>query len=206
MMDIPDIPINLVFEDVLSEAVLKQMLVQSQRPFSVGNCFNQRGYGKIKKIISGLNHAAKGMPYLILTDLDREECPLIILSEWLTQPKHPNLLFRIAVKEVEAWLLAHREAFAEFLGISVDLILSDVDKISDPKQLLINLAKKSKKRELRDGIVPDRNSTAKIGKDYNGQLIKFVNQNWQAAAAQTNSSSLKRAMDAIVHFQPTWEI
>ncbi|MCU0547176.1 MAG: DUF4276 family protein [Oscillatoriaceae cyanobacterium Prado104] len=205
MMDLPDIPINLVFEDLLSEAVLKQMLVQSQRPFAVGKCFNQRGYGKIKKIISGLNYAAKGMPYLILTDLDREECPLIIISEWLTQPKHPNLLFRIAVKEVEAWLLAHREAFAEFLGISVNLIPADVDKISDPKQLLINLAKKSKKRELRDGIVPDRNSTAKIGKDYNGQLIQFVNQNWQVAPAQTNSPSLKRAMDAIENFQPTWE-
>lgn len=200
-----DIPINLVFEDVLSEAVLKQMLKQSQRPFSVGNCLNQRGYGKIKKVISGLNHAAKGMPYLVLTDLDNAVCPLVILSEWLTQPKHPNLLFRIAVKEVEAWLLAHREAFAEFLGISVDLIPADVDKVSDPKQLLINLAKKSKKRELREGIVPDRNSTAKIGKDYNGQLIQFVDQNWQVASAQTNSPSLERAMNAIVNFQPTWE-
>lgn len=200
-----DIPINLVFEDVLSEAVLKQMLKQSQRPFSVGNCLNQRGYGKIKKVISGLNHAAKGMPYLVLTDLDNAVCPLVILSEWLTQPKHPNLLFRIAVKEVEAWLLAHREAFAEFLGISVDLIPADVDKVSDPKQLLINLAKKSKKRELREGIVPDRNSTAKIGKDYNGQLIQFVDRNWQVASAQTNSPSLERAMNAIVNFQPTWE-
>lgn len=200
-----DIPINLVFEDVLSEAVMKQMLRQSQRPFSVGNCLNQRGNGKIKKIIAGLNHAAKGMPYLVLTDLDREECPLVILSEWLIQPKHPNLLFRIAVKEVEAWLLAHREAFAEFLGISVDLIPADADKISDPKQLLINLAKKSKKRTLREAIVPDRNSTAKIGKDYNGQLIQFVNLKWQVAPAQTNSSSLQRAMNAIVNFQPTWE-
>jgi hypothetical protein len=200
-----DIPINLVFEDVLSEAVLKQMLKQSQRPFSVGNCLNQRGYGKIKKVISGLNHAAKGMPYLVLTDLDNAECPLVILSDWLTQPKHPNLLFRIAVKEVEAWLLAHREAFAEFLGISVDLIPADVDKISDPKQVLINLAKKSKKRELREGIVPDRNSTAKIGKDYNGQLIQFVNQSWQVASAQTNSRSLERAMNALINFQPTWE-
>ncbi|MGL5065102.1 MAG: hypothetical protein ACRC62_34470, partial [Microcoleus sp.] len=105
-----DIPINLVFEDALSEAVLKQMLKQSERPFSVGNCLNQRGYGKIKKIIGGLNHAAKGMPYLVLTDLDNAECPLEIIFEWLSQPKHPNLLFRIAVKEVEAWLLAHREA------------------------------------------------------------------------------------------------
>ncbi|MEG4030525.1 MULTISPECIES: hypothetical protein [unclassified Microcoleus] len=200
-----DIPINLVFEDALSEAVLKPMLKQSQRPFAVGQCLNQRGYGKIKKIISGLNYAAKGMPYLVLTDLDNAECPLVIISEWLTQPKHPNLLFRIAVKEVEAWLLAHREGFSQFLGISVDLIPGDADRIPDPKQLLINLAKKSKKRNLREAIVPDRNSTAKIGKDYNGQLIHFVNQSWQVASAQTNSPSLERAMNAIVNFQPTWE-
>jgi len=200
-----DIPINLVFEDTLSEAVLKEMLKQSQRPFSVGNCLNQRGYGKIKKIISGLNYAAKGMPYLVLTDLDKAECPLVIISEWLTQPKHPNLLFRIAVKEVEAWLLAHREAFAEFLGISVSLIPANVDEIPDPKQLLIYLAKKSKKRNLRDAIVPDRNSTAKIGKDYNGQLIQFVQNNWQVEAAQVNSRSLQRAMNALINFQPIWE-
>lgn len=200
-----DIPINLVFEDTLSEAVLKEMLKQSQRPFSVGNCLNQRGYGKIKKIISGLNYAAKGMPYLVLTDLDNAECPLVIISEWLTQPKHPNLLFRIAVKEVEAWLLAHREAFAEFLGISVSLIPANVDEIPDPKQLLIYLAKKSKKRNLRDAIVPDRHSTAKIGKDYNGQLIQFVQNNWQVEAAQVNSRSLQRAMNALINFQPIWE-
>ena len=200
-----DIPINLVFEDVLSEAVLKKMLKQSQRPFSVGQCLNQRGYGKIKKIISGLNYAAKGMPYLVLTDLDNAECPLVILSEWLTQPKHPNLLFRIAVKEVEAWLLAHREAFAQFLGISVDLIPGDADRIPDPKLLLINLAKKSRKRKLREAIVPEPNSTAKIGKDYNGQLIQFVNKSWQVASAQTNSPSLERTMNALINFQPTWE-
>jgi hypothetical protein len=201
-----DIPINLVFEDALSEAVLKQMLKQSQRPFSVGQCLNQRGYGKIKKIISGLNYAAKGMPYLILTDLDNEDCPLVILSEWLTQPKHPNLVFRIAVKEVEAWLLAHRSAFAEFLGISVDNIPRDADLIADPKQCLINLvAEKSKKRKLREAIVPERNSTAKIGKDYNRPLIEFVNESWQVASAQTNSPSLKRAMNALIKFQPTWE-
>ena len=200
-----DIHINLVFEDALSEAVLKQMLKQSQRPFSVGQCLNQRGYGKIKKIISGLNYAAKGMPYLVLTDLDNAECPLVIISEWLTQPKHPNLLFRIAVKEVEAWLLAHREAFAKFLGISVDLIPGDADRIPDPKQLLITLARRSRKRKLRDAIVPDPNSTATIGKDYNGQLIQFVNKSWQVASAQTNSPSLERAMNALMNFQPTWE-
>ena len=200
-----DIPINLVFEDVLSEAVLKKMLKQSQRPFSVGHCLNQRGNDKIKKNISGFNNASKGMPYLVLTDLDNKDCPRVILSEWLTQPKHPNLVFRIAVKEVEAWLLAHREAFAKFLGISVDNIPRDPDIIADPKQCLINLARRSRKRKLREAIVPEPNSTAKIGKDYNGQLSEFVNKSWQVASAQTNSPSLKRAMNALINFQPTWE-
>lgn len=198
-----DIPINLAVEDILSEAVLREMLKQSQRPFSIGRCLNGKGYGYIKRNISGFNHAAKGMPYLILTDLDQEECPLSLILKWLPQPKHPNLIFRVAVKEVEAWLLAHREAFANFIGISVDLIPNQVDEIPDPKQLLINLTRKSKKRNLKNAIVPTKDSTAKIGKDYNGQLIQFVQKHWNVEAAQVHSSSLQRAMTALINFEIT---
>jgi Domain of unknown function (DUF4276) len=201
-----DIPITLAVEDVLSETVLRNMIEQSQRPFAIGSCLSGRGYGYLKKILPGLNHAAKGMAYLVLTDLDRIECPLSLISEWFTQPKHPNLIFRVAVKEVEAWLLADREAFAKFLGISVSLIPDRVDELDDPKQSLINLARKSKKRILREAIAPDQNSTAKIGKDYNGQLIQFVQNHWQVEVAQINSPSLQRAMNALNNFQPTWEI
>jgi len=200
-----DIPINLAIEDALSEAVLREMLHQSQRPFLVGACLNRGGYGYIKKIMPGLNHAAKGMPYLVLTDLDNAPCPLAVISSWLPQPKHPNLIFRIAVREVEAWLLAHREAFSEFLGISTNSIPINVDEIADPKQFLINLARNSAKRNLRDAIVPAPTSTAKVGKDYNGQLIQFVHQSWQVELAQNSSGSLQRAMNAIIKFDPTWE-
>lgn len=200
-----DIPINLAVEDDLSEAVLKEMLKQSQRPFSVGICLKRRGSGYLKKNLPGINHAAKGSPYLVLTDLDKTECPLALITQWLSHPKHPNLIFRVAVREVEAWLLAHREAFAQFLGISGSLIPEDVESVPDPKQLLINLTKKSKKRYLRDAIMPAPNSTAKIGKDYNGQLIQFVNQNWQIELAKTHSRSLERAINAIAHFEPTWK-
>jgi hypothetical protein len=200
-----DIPINLlVVEDDLSEAVLKEILKQSQRPFSVGSCLKGRGYGYIKKNLPGINQAAKGSPYLVLTDLDRNKCPLDLRSQWLSPPKHPNLIFRVAVREVEAWLLAHRQAFAQFLGISKDLIPTDLDSVEDPKQLVIYLTKKSKKRYLRDAIVPVKNSTAKIGRDYNGQLIQFVNQNWNADLAKFHSLSLEKVVNAVKHFQPTW--
>ncbi len=36
-----DIPINLAVEDDLSEAILKEMLKQSQRPFAVGMCLKR---------------------------------------------------------------------------------------------------------------------------------------------------------------------
>lgn len=201
-----DIPINLAVEDALSEAVLREMLKQSQRPFLVGASFGNRGNSYLKKIISGLNNAAKGMPYLVLTDLDNTECLSALISNWLSQSKHPNLLFRVAIREVEAWLLAHREAFTKFLGIATELIPHDVDAIADPKQFLINLARKSRKRNLRDAIVPASNSTAKIGKLYNSTLIQFVQQNWQVNSAEKNSSSLQRAMNAIMSFEPIGEI
>ena len=200
-----DIPITIAVEDVLSEAVVREMLKQSERPFSIGLCLNKGGYGYLKRIVPGLNKAAQGMPYLVLTDLDNAECPLAIISNWLKTPKHRNLIFRVAVREVEAWLLADREAFAEFLGIAVTLIPQDADAIADPKQTLINLAKKSRKRTLRKGIVPPSKTTAKIGRDYNGQLIPFVKQIWKVDSAIPHSSSLERAMKALLTFEPNYE-
>jgi hypothetical protein len=198
------IPINLAVEDLLSEVVLRTILHQSKRPYQVGVCYCKRGYGYLKKTIQGFNNAAKGTPYLVLTDLDRAECPLRLIEEWLPCPKHPNLLFRIAVREVEAWLLADREAFAKFIGVRKELIPQAVDAIDDPKRTLINLVSRSRNRELREAIVPRPNSTAKVGPDYNGQLIPFVENHWKVEAAMCNSASLQRAVNAVTVFEPIW--
>ena len=69
------IPINLAVEDPLSEAVLRTILHQSNRRYIVGNCYSKNGFGYLKKNIKGFNNAAKGTPYIVLTDLDRAECP-----------------------------------------------------------------------------------------------------------------------------------
>jgi hypothetical protein len=60
-----DIPINLAVEDDLSEAVLKEILKQSQRPFLIGSCLKRGGYGYLKRILPGINYSAvKALPYL----------------------------------------------------------------------------------------------------------------------------------------------
>ncbi len=199
------IPINLVFEDDLSKAVLEKLLHNSGHSYEVGCCFHGRGYGYIKRNISGFNNAAKGMPFLVLTDLDVEECAPTKIRNWLSVPKHHNLLFRIAVREVESWLLADRVGFAKFLGIARGLIPANVDAIEDPKQCLIKLAKRSRKRTLREDLVPVPGSTAKQGPVYNDSLIFFVNNSWDHSAAKSNSPSLERTIRSLENFIPIWD-
>lgn len=197
------IPINLVVEDYLSEAVLRKIIRQSHCRFSIGYCYCKGGYGYIKRKIRGFNNAAKGTPFLVLADLEAE-CAPIQIRGWLPEPAHQNLLFRIAIREIESWLLADRMGFASFLSINRDLIPNNVDEIADPKQWLINLARRSRKRVLREAIVPAARTTAKVGPDYNGPLAYFVENHWNAIAAMDNSPSLERAVNAIARFEPTW--
>jgi len=141
----------------------------------------------------------------MLTDLDRAECPPMLLSEWFREaPRHPNLLFRIAVREVESWLLAHRSAFAHFMRISESLIRSDVEAVDDPKEYLINLATKSRRRAIREDVVPLPRSTSRQGPNYNGRLIEYVETAWDPRVAMMLSASLARAVEALDTFSPTW--
>ncbi|NVM22149.1 MAG: hypothetical protein HWN68_10270 [Desulfobacterales bacterium] len=200
------IPINLAVEDPLSEIVVRVMLQQSGRHYAVGTCFGHYGFGYLKKRVNGFNNAAQGTPFLVLTDLDQTDCPPVLIREWFSSPIHNNLLFRIAVREVEAWLLAHRSAFAAFLGVREALVPDNPDELIDPKRSLIELTAKSRKRGIRDAIIPRAGSTARIGPDYNGQLISYVQNNWKAKEAINHSTSLSKAFHAIRTFQPIFRL
>lgn len=198
------IPVNLATEDELSEAVLRKMLSQLGRGFAVGVAYRRGGFGYLRRTIRGFNTAARGTPFVVLTDLNRHRCPPALIREWLPVPQHPNLVFRVAVREVEAWLLAHQSALAAFLGIPEGSIPRDVDSLTDPKQTLIDLARTSRFRGLRDAIVPRQGSTAKVGPDYNGCLTTFVGRHWDMRAAAHSSRSLERAVRNLTAFRPTW--
>lgn len=192
--------INLAFEDPLHEAVLRKVF--SQFGFSVGKCFSHGGYGYLKTKIKAFNHAARLTPFLVLTDLDRVECAPILIRDWLPFPRHSNLLFRVAVREVESWVLAHRDACAKYLGVNQNQIPLNVDEMPDPKQFLINLARKSRFRSIREAIVPRPGSSAQQGPDYNGMLAVFVKDYWDAKIAALNSPSLMKMINALVAFKP----
>ncbi len=198
------IPIHIVVEDELSDALIRRILKESHNTFAVGISYGKRGYGYIKEKVGAFNKAARGTPFLVLSDLEEAKCAPTQINEWLQIPKHHNLLFRIAVREIESWLLADRSGFAYFLNIRKELIPENVDGIDHPKQLVINLARRSRKMTLRQAIVPSPSTTARVGPDYNGQLSSFVFGAWNIKKAMKHSESLRRTVRALNGFQPIW--
>lgn len=198
------IPINLATEDELSEVVLRRIITSLGR-FTIGAAHRRGGFGYLRSRIQGWNRAAKGLPFIVLTDLDRYRCPSQLIMEWLPNGRHENLLCRVAVREVESWLLADRRNFAAFLGVSEPLVPCDPDTLADPKAALVELARKARSRDLRESIAPKKGSTAKQGPDYNACLSRFVLTQWNIRAARSGSPSLHRALVRFKQFRPVWE-
>ena len=100
--------------------------------------------------------------------------------------------------EIEAWALADRQSLAEWLGISISVVSRSPDDVHDPKRELIELARRSRKRELREALVrslPD--GLFRPGPGYNDYLGNFVAQLWKPETARLNSPSLDRAIRRI---------
>jgi hypothetical protein len=196
------IHLNLVVEDLLSEAIARRLLSIAEDRMVVATVKIAGGYGEIGKRISAYNRAAKAVPFFILADLDRDKgaCAPQLRKAWLPHGTNPLLLFRIAVPQVEAWLLADQEGVATFLGIAPDLVPLAPEALPDPKATLIKLAKHSPKAFLRRALLPAPGSDARLGPGYNIQLSRFAQSTWNLSRARRASVSLDRAIKALDRF------
>ena len=64
-----------------------------------------------------------------------------------------NLVFRVAVREIEAWLLADHIGMKKLLVGGASNLPNDPDLLSDPKQVLLKLARKAPRAIKNDLIV-----------------------------------------------------
>lgn len=189
--------LNIVVEDVLSGAVMQRILASAGY---VGNATYRitRGNGKIKTSIDKFKAASRIIPHIVLTDLDRFPCPPALLNAWNIVELPPSMLLRIAVHEVESWLLADRQGIASFLGTAAEKIPFFPERLIDPKQALFSVVRKSRKRRLIEEIVPLPG--AHIGPLYNEHLGDFVLRHWDLEAAIENAPSLARNISRISNF------
>ena len=186
-----------VYEDEPTHQVMLKLYDFFQNCFAESKSISCRGYGKIKRQIRAYNNAAQYGHYFIITDLDNSyDCAPSLIQNWLPGKRTSKLLFRIAVHEIESWLLADRENFADFFSINKKLIPLNPDSEADPKQKVISLAKRSRKREISDAIIPIDNY-AKIGPEYNIQLQSYIQNFWSIDAARENSPSLDKTIKSL---------
>ena len=195
--------INLVVEDILSELCLRKILFLFDDKYDIQNCYGKKGKDYIISKLNGFNHASRHKPFLVLIDLDMKECAPVFIRECINFKINQNFLFRIAVREVESWILANRKEFASFLGIPIKLLPGNPDEITDPKQTIVDLARRSRKRKIREAIVPNIRGTAKVGPDYNGRLGFFLKNIWNPEDAMRYSASLKRTFISLQNYSFT---
>ncbi len=188
----------VVVEGALEVPVSKKILADLNLYVEGIPIINKGGNTKFWRDAPKYNQAAATAgPILGLTDLDHHPCPSGLIKKHLRRGKHPQFILRIAERELESWLLADVEARAVFFGISVDLFPFDPDAEFDPKQTLVNLARRSSKKSLREDLVPEQGSKGVVGKGYIPRMREFVEAKWRPLMAQRKSESLRRAIEAI---------
>jgi len=163
-----------------------------------GVCYGKKGCGYIRSKIQGFNRSARSTCYLTLVDLMDTEfsCPPEVLAGWVPHLA-PNMLFRVVVRELESWLLADRQNIADFLSVSPIRIPENPEEVQDPKQSLVNIARRSRNSRVRRSLVPDSGSTAQVGKLYVSEMNAFISTRWDVAEARMSAPSLDRCMSKL---------
>lgn len=189
------IGIYVATEDPLSEAVAGRLVEAENQGMCISVRMGKKGNGYLRQKILSFNDIARTIPVLLFTDLDRIECPTALIKDWRGETVfNDKLLFRVAVRETEAWLLADGEGFSGFSGVPLHRIPSQPELLSNPKEILINLVSRySKKREIKGDILPQKGSTAKVGLAYNQALCRFVQESWSIDRASQHADSLNSA-------------
>lgn len=183
----------LAVEDELSESISTQIL----RYFDIEIWYTIRGRGNVslRQKAPELNRSANGTAIFLLTDLDSpRDCPPGLVRSWIRGTLNPRFFFRVAVMEVESWIMADRIGFAAFLSIPTHRIPSPTDDILDPKEFLVSLARRSRRKAIREALVPTQGATLSIGNEYNTLLSEFVQDLWDVERAAVASPSLKRTL------------
>lgn len=183
--------INIATEDALSEAVAER-LINEYTNFKINLKLGLKGNSHLKKNLKSYYQIAKRQPFLLITDLDSMSCATLLVSDWkqrlkITEPT--QMIFRVAVREVEAWLLADREGLGSLLGTSN--LPRNPDALDDPKRELLRFAQKASKN-IRDGLVIKKGEIASQGLEYNSILSNFVKNSWNPERAIVYSDSLNR--------------
>lgn len=179
-------------EGIVDEAVARKIVAHVGG--QLGEVYGKNGKSTLRKTIRGYNNAAKHAPWLILVDLNSDaDCAPALCQDWLAAPAS-MLCFRVAVPQVEAWLMADPESLASFLSVARSRFPDDPERLPNAKTELVNLVRRSRRQAIRQDMVPREGSGRSEGPSYASRLIEFVDRQWRPDIAARRADSLRRAI------------
>src|SRR5260370_38191900 len=96
-------------EDVVSEAVVRRLVTVIRPDLHISGVVRKNGKSYVRHRIRELNRVAHSVPVFVMIDLDTPiPCPADVIRSWLPNTFAPKLLFRVAVMEIESWVMADR--------------------------------------------------------------------------------------------------
>jgi hypothetical protein len=185
-------PIAIATEDQLSEAIALRLIAEIPTPHVIQLKLGRTGNGYLRSKMSSWYQMAQHQVMLVLTDLDRANCLIEFRDQWLDVEPPPNLLLRIAVREVESWVLADHVAMRALIGVK-GVLPAAPDELADPKQSLLKLAKNAPK-QIREDLLKTIDGNLAQGLGYNVRLSTWVHSEWSPQRAAERSPSLARAL------------
>src|SRR5262245_54185057 len=124
------VTISAAVEGIVDEAVARKLILFAGG--SPGVVFGKQGKPFLRQRVQGYNAAAQHAAWIILVDLDNDHiCAGPLRAIWLPQ-QAPRLCFRVAVRAVEAWLLADAERIATFLRIGLGKVPAEPETLPNP--------------------------------------------------------------------------
>lgn len=196
-------------EDAPSAAVAKKLVAtrnevsSKQLQFNEGFPLVKGGVENIRKQVGAyVNMARNGLRVIVLVDLDRLACAPTLLREWLSLEEGsaivlPDpLIIRVAVREIESWVMADRFNLAAYLSISIDNFPLAPDDLPDPKQHFLSVIRRKGTKAWHKEMLP-QGRTASIGPAYNERLCDFIVKHWNPMQAAKHSPSLGKTIAAL---------
>lgn len=192
----------IVVEGDTDLPVVRKLAADAKLPIDLE--IDAAGKGNIDRQISGWNDAALGGPWFVLRDLDSDAA---CAPAWIAKRKLKPatwMCFRLAVRELEAWLLADARGISEFLDVEERWVPANPDAERDPTQSLVALARRAGRGDRRRRLVPEQGSGTVVGKLYEDTIIEFATHHWDLGRACKRSDSLRRARAALRALGQRW--
>ena len=184
--------VSAAVEGIVDEAVVRRLIDLAGGVSDT--VYGKNGKQTLRRQLRGYNNAARHAPWIVLADLDKEyDCAPSLLRAWIPEAA-PHLCFRVVVRAVEAWLLADHETLASFLGITAGRVPREPETLDDPKRALVDLARTSRRRAIREDMVPGNGSGRTVGPAYASRIIEYVQSPWRPRVAAGRAESLQRTL------------